>query len=101
LRKQRRENRKGFSRPILASATAFLPGQQEDGSERSSILEMNQKYFSLEKKGEGGVTGSGVLKAGYSFYSEEFRLERRAKDEKVPSLVLRYFFGGFEFFVFA
>ena len=31
---QREENLEGFSRPFLASAPAFLPGQQEDGSER-------------------------------------------------------------------
>jgi len=44
LRKRRRGSPKGFSRPFLASAPAFLPGQQENGSERLTNLEMIQIY---------------------------------------------------------
>ena len=40
LRKQRGENREGFSRPFLSSAPTFLAGQQGNGSERPTKLEM-------------------------------------------------------------
>jgi hypothetical protein len=40
LRRQRGGNRGDFSRPFLASAPAFLPGQQGNGSERPTNLEM-------------------------------------------------------------
>jgi len=45
LRKQRWENRKGFSRPLLASAPASLPGQQGEGFERPTPLQMIQKLL--------------------------------------------------------
>jgi len=45
LRKRRGEKLEGFSRPFLASAPAFLPGQQENGSERPTNLEMIRICF--------------------------------------------------------
>jgi hypothetical protein len=38
----------GFSRPFLASAPAFLPGQQGDRAERPTKWEMIQEFFGLE-----------------------------------------------------
>jgi len=43
LRKRGKENWQGFSRPFLASAPAFLPGQRRDGYGRPTNLEMIQK----------------------------------------------------------
>jgi hypothetical protein len=43
----------GISRPILASAPAFLPGQQEDGSERPTNLEMIRELLLDSKKRRG------------------------------------------------
>jgi hypothetical protein len=40
LAETKKGNLDGFSRPFLASAPAFLPGQQENGSERPTNLEM-------------------------------------------------------------
>jgi hypothetical protein len=49
LRRQRGGNREDFSRPFLASAPAFLPGQQENGSERPTNLEKIQKNFPFRR----------------------------------------------------
>jgi hypothetical protein len=47
LRKRRRGSFEGFSRPFLSSAPAFLPGQQENRSERPTKLEMIPKFYGV------------------------------------------------------
>ena len=43
LRRQGKGSLKSFSQPFLASAPAFFPGQQRNGSKRPTKLEMIQK----------------------------------------------------------
>ena len=45
LRKRRGEYWVAFSRPFLSSVPAFLPGQQGNGSERPTKLEMNRIFL--------------------------------------------------------
>jgi len=52
----KRGNFEGFSRPFLASAPAFLPGQQEGRSKRPTELEMILKFY-MQPLGKGGPTG--------------------------------------------
>jgi hypothetical protein len=52
----KRGNFEGFSRPFLASAAAFLPGQQEDRSKRPTELARIPKFF-MQPLGKDGPTG--------------------------------------------
>jgi hypothetical protein len=52
----KRGNFEGFSRHFLASAPAFLPGQQEDWSNRPTELERISIFF-RQPLGKDGPTG--------------------------------------------
>jgi len=62
----------GNSRPFLASAPAFLPGQQENGSERPANLEMIRifKTPNLCKKALPGFSEKSPCRQRF-YYSED------------------------------